>query len=49
MPRITKRLTHQNLETFPKTPVYSRKNFEMGWTSIAMKLEQFLEGKISTP
>jgi len=40
MPGITKRLTHQSLEPFPKSPAYSRKNFEMGGTNIAMKLEQ---------
>lgn len=39
------RLTHKGLETFPKTPAYARKNFEMGWTSIATELQQFLEGK----
>jgi uncharacterized protein YndB with AHSA1/START domain len=39
------RLTHEGLETFPKTPAYARKNFEMGWTSIAAELEKFLEGK----
>jgi len=39
------RLTHEGLESFPKTPAYARKNFEMGWTSIATELEQFLEGK----
>src|SRR6266446_10176803 len=39
------RLTHKGLETFPKTPAYARKNFEMGWASIATELQQFLEGK----
>ena len=39
------RLTHEGLDTFPKTPAYARKNFEMGWTSIATGLQQFLEGK----
>jgi uncharacterized protein YndB with AHSA1/START domain len=38
------RLTHEGLETFPKTPAYARKNFEMGWTGIATELERFLEG-----
>jgi uncharacterized protein YndB with AHSA1/START domain len=37
------RVTHKGLETFPKTPAYARKNFEMGWTSIATELEQFLK------
>jgi uncharacterized protein (TIGR02246 family) len=37
------RLTHEGLETFPKTPAYARKNFEMGWTSIATELAQFLD------
>lgn len=41
------RLTHEGLETFPKSPAYARKNFEMGWTSIATELQQFLEGKAS--
>jgi len=39
------RLTHEGLDTFPKTQAYARKNFEMGWTSIASELEQFIEGK----
>jgi uncharacterized protein YndB with AHSA1/START domain len=39
------RVTHEGLETFPKTPAYARKNFEMGWTGIATALEQFLEGQ----
>ena len=33
------RLTHEGLETFPKSPAYARKNFEMGWTSIATELQ----------
>ena len=37
------RLTHEGLETFPKTPAYARKNFEAGWTGIASELEKFLE------
>ncbi len=38
------RLTHQGLETFPKTPAYARKNFEAGWTAIiGTELKQFLE------
>ncbi len=39
------RLTHEGLETFPKTPAYARKNFEAGWTGIGTELEQFLEGQ----
>jgi uncharacterized protein YndB with AHSA1/START domain len=38
------RLTHEGLETFPKTPSFARKNFEAGWTAIASELQQFLEG-----
>jgi uncharacterized protein YndB with AHSA1/START domain len=37
------RLTHEGLETFPKTPAYAQKNFEAGWTAIASELEKFLE------
>jgi uncharacterized protein YndB with AHSA1/START domain len=40
------RLTHEGLETFPKTPAYARKRFEAGWTEIiGSELKQFLEGK----
>jgi uncharacterized protein YndB with AHSA1/START domain len=39
------RLTHEGLDTFPKTAAYARKNFEMGWSSITTELAQFLEGK----
>jgi uncharacterized protein YndB with AHSA1/START domain len=40
------KLTHEGLETFPKTPAYARKNFEAGWTAIiGSELKQFLEGK----
>ena len=40
------RLTHQGLETFPKTPAYERKKFEAGWTAIiGSELKQFVEGK----
>ena len=40
------RLTHEGLETFPKTPTYARKKFEAGWTAIiGSELKQFLEGK----
>jgi uncharacterized protein YndB with AHSA1/START domain len=38
------RLTHEGLETFPKTPAYARKNFEKGWTAIVgTELKQFVE------
>ena len=39
------RLTHEGLETFPKTPAYARKNFEAGWTSITSELQKFVERK----
>ena len=40
------KLTHEGLETFPKTRAYARKNFEAGWTAIiGSELKQFLEGK----
>ena len=40
------KLTHQGLETFPKTAAFARKNFEAGWTAIiGSELKQFLEGK----
>lgn len=39
------RLTHEGLETFPKTPAYARKNFEAGWTGLATELQHFLEKK----
>src|SRR6202165_4530485 len=40
------KLTHEGLETFPKTPSFARKNFEAGWTAIiGSELKQFLEGK----
>ena len=38
------RLTHKGLETFPKIPAFSRKNFKAGWTQIIGKnLKQFIE------
>jgi uncharacterized protein YndB with AHSA1/START domain len=38
------RLTHEGLETFPKTPAYARKNFVKGWTEIiGASLKNFLE------
>jgi len=40
------KLTHEGLETFPKTPAYARKNFEAGWTAIiGTELKQFVERK----
>ena len=38
------KLTHEGLETFPKTPAYARENFEKGWTEIIRsELKQFVE------
>jgi uncharacterized protein YndB with AHSA1/START domain len=38
------RLTHEGIETFPKTPAYARKNFEAGWTAIiGSELKRFVE------
>jgi uncharacterized protein YndB with AHSA1/START domain len=38
------KLTHEGLETFPKTPAYARENFEKGWTQIiGSELKQFVE------
>ncbi|HZJ39251.1 MAG TPA: SRPBCC domain-containing protein, partial [Chthoniobacterales bacterium] len=40
------RLTHEGLETFPKTAAYARKNFEAGWSAIiGTELKNFVEGK----
>jgi uncharacterized protein YndB with AHSA1/START domain len=40
------KLTHDGLETFPKTPAYARKNFEAGWTAIiGSELKKFVETK----
>ncbi len=40
------KLTHEGLETFPKTPSFVRKNFVDGWTQlIGSSLKEFLEGK----
>jgi uncharacterized protein YndB with AHSA1/START domain len=39
------KLTHEGLETFPKTPPFARKNFMEGWTQlIGSSLKEFLEG-----
>ena len=44
--RTQLKLTHEGLETFPKTAAFARKNFETGWTAIiGSELKQFLEGK----
>ena len=44
------KLTHTGIETFPKTPVYARKNFEAGWTAIVgSELKQFLERSKGKP
>ena len=38
-------LTHEGLETFPKTPSFARKNFMEGWTQIiGSSLKEFVEG-----
>ena len=38
------RLTHEGIESFPKTPAYARKNFEAGWTAIiGSELKRFVE------
>jgi len=40
------KLTHEGLETFPKTPAFARENFEKGWTTIiGSELKQFVEKK----
>ena len=38
------KLTHSEIETFPKTQAYARKNFEAGWTAIiGTELKKFVE------
>jgi uncharacterized protein YndB with AHSA1/START domain len=38
------KLTHEGLETFPKTPPFARKNFMEGWTQIiGSSLKEFVE------
>jgi uncharacterized protein YndB with AHSA1/START domain len=38
------KLTHEGLETFPKTPAFARENFEKGWTQIiGSELKKFVE------
>jgi uncharacterized protein YndB with AHSA1/START domain len=44
--RTRLKLTHEGIETFPKTAAYARKNFEAGWTEIiGSELKQFVERK----
>jgi uncharacterized protein YndB with AHSA1/START domain len=38
------KLTHEGLETFPKTPAFAPKNFREGWTQIiGTSLQDYLE------
>jgi uncharacterized protein YndB with AHSA1/START domain len=38
------KLTHEGLETFPKTAAFARENFEKGWTEIiGSSLKQYVE------
>jgi len=37
------KLTHEGLETFPKTPAYARKNFMGGWTYITSAFDDYLQ------
>jgi len=38
------KLTHEGLETFPKTPAFARTNFMAGWTEIiGTSLKEFVE------
>jgi uncharacterized protein YndB with AHSA1/START domain len=39
------KLTHEGLESFPKTPAFAPENFNAGWTAITAELQQFVEGK----
>jgi uncharacterized protein YndB with AHSA1/START domain len=40
------KLTHQGLESFPKTPAFARENFNKGWTEIiGSELKRFVEKK----
>lgn len=40
------KLTHDGLDSFPKTPTFARENFEKGWTTlIGTELKQFVESK----
>jgi uncharacterized protein YndB with AHSA1/START domain len=38
------KLTHEGLDTFPKTPAFARENFVEGWTAlIGSSLKEFVE------
>jgi uncharacterized protein YndB with AHSA1/START domain len=38
------KLTHEDLETFPKLPAFDRSNFMKGWTEIiGSSLKEFVE------
>ena len=38
------KLTHEGLDTFPRTPAFARENFVKGWTEIiGSSLKEFLE------
>jgi Activator of Hsp90 ATPase homolog 1-like protein len=40
------KLTHEGLDTFPKTAAFARENFEKGWAQIiGSELKQFVERK----
>ena len=40
------KLTHEGLDTFPKTAAFARENFEKGWTQIiGTELKAFVERK----
>ena len=40
------KLTHEGVETFPKTAAFAREKFEKGWTElIGSELKQFVEKK----
>jgi uncharacterized protein YndB with AHSA1/START domain len=42
--RTRLKLTHEGLETFPKTPAFAREKFNKGWTEIiGSELKKFLE------
>ena len=41
--RTQLKLTHEGLETFPKTDAFKRDNFKAGWTAITSELQKFVE------
>ena len=41
------KLTHDGLDSFPKTSAFARENFKQGWTAITAELQEFLEGTAS--